>query len=298
MVSLQCAICGEKQQTIVLYTENFDNKKIDKKTFSARRIPDRVHFRLMKCLNCGLIFSNPIFSLTKIKALYRQSGFDYQDESVFLKKTYSKYLKQSIKNDVIRDTRLLDIGCGNGFFLEAALDLGIKNVYGIEPGKQSVLKAKAILKKRIKIGFFDNKSYKNNTFDIICCFQTLDHIVNPNEFLTNVYKVLRKNGKALFIVHNTDGLSVKLFGEKSPIFDIEHMYLFNKSNLEQIFLKNNFKTVETFDIKNTYPLYYWFKMSPLPPFLKKITLIFLETVGLKNYAISLNAGNIGIIAQK
>jgi len=37
-----------------------------------------------------------------------------------------------------------------------------------------------------------------------------------------------RTGRKHFIVHDTKGLSVKIFGEKSPIFDIEHIFLFNK----------------------------------------------------------------------
>src|SRR5258708_1364252 len=107
-------------------------------------------------------------------------------------------------------------------------------------------------------------------FDIICCFHTLDHIVNPNLFLANTYVLLKKGGKIVFIVHDTDGLSVRLFGEKSPIFDIEHIYLFNKNSLGRLFKKNHFIVDEIFSVKNTYPLTYWLRMSPIPKLVKHI----------------------------
>lgn len=298
MIALQCAICGKSQKLIELYPKNFSSKKVTAKTFSARRTPDRIHYRFVKCLNCGLIFSNPILPSNEIEQLYENSGFDYTLEASFLKKTYGYYLQELLSNFPNKSLSLLDIGCGNGFFLEEAREMGVSDVYGIEPGKPSVMTAQKWLQKRIKIGFFNNRSYKKNTFDIVCCFHTLDHIVDVNTFLQNVYTVLKPGGKALFIVHNTDGLSVKLFRKKSPIFDIEHIYLFNKKTLAQIFEKNKFTIDKTFDIKNRYPLIYWTRMTPIPKSLKNILLRTLRMTKISNMPLSLRAGNIGIIAQK
>src|SRR5258708_5599084 len=129
---------------------------------------------------------------------------------------------------------LLDIGCGNGFFLEKAKTMGIGHISGIEPGKKVVMQAKPDIRKHITVDYFRKGLYKENSFDIISCFQTLDHIVDPNDFLQLVYKTLKKNGKILFVTHNTNGLSVKLFRERSPIFDIEHVFLFNNKTLPLI----------------------------------------------------------------
>lgn len=298
MIALQCAICEKKQKLIELYPKNFSQKKVSAKTFSARRTPDRIHYRFVKCLNCGLIFSNPILPAKEIERFYKESGFDYALEASFLRKTYGHYLQAVLSTQKNKNVNLLDIGCGNGFFLEEAKEMGIRDVQGIEPGKPSVLTAPKWLQKKIKIGFFTNRSYKKNMFSVICCFHTLDHIVDPNTFLQNVYTALKPGGEALFIVHNTDGLSVKLFKEKSPIFDIEHIYLFNKKTLAQLFEKNKFSVVQTFDVKNRYPLIYWIRMTPIPNPLKKILLAFLNTTKLSNVPLAVKAGNIGIIAQK
>src|SRR3972149_6180080 len=74
------------------------------------------------------------------------------------------------------------------------------------------------IRKEIKINIFDRKLFNKNTFDIILCFHTLDHVVDPNLFLKDVNLLLKKKGKVLFVVHDTDALSAKLFGQKSPIF--------------------------------------------------------------------------------
>jgi len=245
-----------------------------------------------------LFFSNPILEADKILSLYKKSDFSYQIESDYLKETYSLYLRKILDRKEIGKLKLLDIGCGNGFFLEKARSLGIKEVYGVEPSKPAVRKAPKWLQGRIKIDVLHKDLFRNSFFDVICCFHTLDHVVDPNFFLKETFNLLKNGGEALFIVHDTGGLSVRVLGERSPIFDIEHIYLFNKNTLAKIFKKNGFKVVEVFEVQNTYPFFYWYRMFPLPNLIKRFGLKVLEYTKIGFIPISLKAGNIGIVAKK
>ena len=63
MKEINCAICQNSNYKI-LYKPNFDIKKVDYNIFSARRLPDKIHYRIVKCKKCGLIYSNPIFAVS------------------------------------------------------------------------------------------------------------------------------------------------------------------------------------------------------------------------------------------
>lgn len=298
MISMKCALCNDKQKLTILYNENFELGKITPNTFSARRTPDRLHYRIVKCLICGLIFSNPIFEPDKILSLYSESYFYYKGETKHLKKTYGEYLKKILTDKEPGKIKLLDIGCGNGFFLEEAREQGIEEVYGIEPSRKTAEKALKWFRGRIKVDILKPNLFKPSTFNVVCCFHTLDHVVDPNKFLRIVFNILKKNGVAFFIVHNSNGLSVKLFGEKSPIFDIEHIFLFNSKTLTNIFLKNGFKVIKVDNLKNTYSIAYWIRMLPIPNITKSMILDFLKFTSLGLMPLSINAGNIVIIAKK
>lgn len=296
MQNVICAICKNNKNTKVLYKENFNFSKINNKTFSARRIPDRTHYRFVKCLKCGLVFSDPIFPASKIEKFYKGSDFNYRKESEYLRKVYYRYFQHM--NIINKKIQILEIGCGNGFFLDELYKHGYKNVYGIEPGRKSVSKAPESIKKNIEVNIFNANLFRNKKFDLILCFHTLDHLINLNEFIENVNELLKKNGKIFFIVHNTNGLSVKLLGEKSPIFDIEHIYLFNEKSLKRFFEKNGFKNTKVFNIVNKYPLSYWVRLFPFSFFVKEFILRFISLTRIGNLSISLSAGNIGIFAGK
>lgn len=296
MQKITCTICGNNKNTKLLYKENYDFTKLDKKTFSARRMPDGTHYRFVKCYKCGLVFSNPIIDALKIKKFYEDSDFNYQTESEYLRKIYFKYLTKFVNVD--KDMKILEIGCANGFFLDELYKKGYRNVYGVEPGMSSVNKASQNIKNRIRINVFKRKLFNDNTFDLILCFHTLDHVINPNLFLKDVNFLLKKRGKIFFVVHNTKSLSAKILGEKSPIFDIEHIFLFNENNIKKIFSKNNFGNIKVFNIVNQYHLSYWLKLFPLPGKFKRLLTKVLGVSRLGYFPISLPAGNIGIVAKK
>lgn len=297
MINISCAICGKKQKTKILYSANFSPFEVTSQIFSARRIPDKMHYQINQCLNCGLIFSSPVFPLNKIKKLYQESKFSYEEQVPYLNKTYLYYLKKYLKK-ISSFLKLLDVGCGNGFFLNEVYKMGIKETYGVEPSREAVLKAPKNIKNKIKIDILKEGLFKNSFFDVITCFQTFDHVFKPNEFLKIIYGILKKEGFVFFVLHDTQGLSVKLFGERSPIFDIEHIYLFNQETIRKIFEINGFKNIKVFKIKNNYPLTYWLKMSPLPSLIKNLFLFFLQKSKLGQLTIALNAGNLGVVASK
>src|SRR3989338_11275266 len=286
MISQKCAIC-EKNNFTVLYPENFDINKINSRIFSARRLPDRLHYRLVKCKNCGLVYSNPILEYEKIEKLYKKSFTSYDEHLENLRQTYSYYLNQLKKSE---KPRLLEIGCGNGFFLEAAQNQGYQ-VFGIEPGKKSVDKAKPDIKKNIIIDIFKSGQFKKNFFDVICCFQTFDHVPNPNELLKDCYKILKKGGLMLFFNHDIGAWQNKLMGEKSPVIDIEHTYLYDKQTMRQIFEKHNFKVLEVKSSFNIHHLTYWFHLFPIPNLLKLPVINFLNFSRIGKFKLKLNPGN-------
>jgi SAM-dependent methyltransferase len=298
MVDIICALCGEKQQTKVLFQATFKNKDLSEETYSARRLPDKIHYRILKCGKCGLIFSSPIFSINKLSKFYERSTCNYKDQIPYLVKTYFKIVKP-LKDNLPHNPKVLEIGCGNGFFLKALNDLKFtNNVFGVEPSSKMVSEADPGIRNKIKASIFKPGLFPKNYFDLILCFHTLDHIFNPNEFVQNACSVLKRNGYIVIVVHDTDGLSVKIFGEKSAVFDIEHIYLFNKKTLGEIFAHNGFKVVSVSDLINSYPLSYWVQMSGFPNVIRKCANFVFNLLGINRKEASIPAGNITLIARK
>ena len=258
-----CPICGPKAAKKLLYRQNFSTAQINARVFSARRRPDRLHYRMVKCANCGLVFSDPVLAPRHLAELYRQSRFTYSEQVADLTKTYGCYLKQLERYAVVKK-RLLEIGCGSGFFWEEAKLQGYREVWGIEPSRDAVNRATPSIRRRIKLGLFSPKVFPKNYFDVICFFQTFDHVSKPNGFLKACFDLLKPGGLVLAINHNINALQAKLLQAKSPIIDVEHTYLYSPATMRLIFTKNKFAVLRLGSSFNLYPLNYLFYLLRLP----------------------------------
>ena len=293
----RCPICETDGSDRELYAMNFRPQDLNGEVFSARRLPDRLHYRMVRCQRCGLLRSDPILPIRALARLYESSRFTYETEARFARATYRSYLEHALPL-VRQRSRLMEIGCGSGFFLREALRVGFQEVWGVEPSTEAISKADDDVRRTIRPGLYARDTFPANHFDVICGFQVLDHTPDPAGVLLACIKDLKPGGVALFINHDCGGLSNRLLGELSPIIDVEHTVLFDKRTMRRIFEKCGFVVQEVFSVRNTYPLSYWTKLAPLPRALKSPLLSLLDSVALGQIAVTLRAGNLGIIATK
>lgn len=293
----RCPICETDGSDRELYAMNFRPQDLNGEVFSARRLPDHLHYRMVRCERCGLLRSDPILPMRELARLYESSRFTYETEARFARATYRSYLEHALP--LVRErSRLMEIGCGSGFFLREALRLGFREVWGVEPSTEAISKADADVRRTIRAGLYSEETFPASHFDVICGFQVLDHTPDPAGVLLACMKDLRPGGVALFINHDCGGLSNRLLGELSPIIDVEHTVLFDKRTMRRIFEKCGFVVQEVFSVRNTYPLSYWTKLAPLPRALKSPLLSLLDSGALGKIPLTLRAGNLGIIATK
>src|SRR5437870_1982024 len=88
----RCALCAAEGNATQLYPANFAMDAFNPAVFSARRLPDRVHYRMVRCATDGLVRSDPVASPEDLARLYAQSTFDYGEEVASLRQTYGRYL--------------------------------------------------------------------------------------------------------------------------------------------------------------------------------------------------------------
>ena len=210
---------------------------------------------------------------------------------------YLHYLKK-IDNLVSYKDNLLEIGCGNGYFLKAAKEFGYKNVFGVEPSIGCLKVAEPSIRANIINDIFKDGLFQKNLFDVVIMFQVVEHIPGPNELLQNIYKILKEDGVVLVISNNIKSFLNYIFGENSPHIGIAHLYFFDKRTLKQIFEKNDFKVALAKDILYSYNIKYVFTHLPIPAFVKKIIIFISTKLGLLDRNIRWWGGNMVLVAKK
>jgi len=295
--STRCALCQTPGGAEELYPATLDASSLNAAIFSARRLPDRIHFRIVRCRTCGLVRSDPVADGATLERLYRQSTFNYGQEVGDLRHTYGRLLERLNRHGAAKGA-LLEIGCGNGFFLEEALAQGWRDVRGVEPGGETIEAAHPDIRGRIVRDLMREGLFPAEEFDAVCLFQVLDHLPDPVAVLNACRSALKPGGLILAANHNVEAFSARLLGERSPIIDIEHTYLYSPRTMRQLFAQCGFEVCEVGPFWNRYTLRYLVRLLPLPARVKASLLRGLGTSPIGQWRFRVPLGNLVLIARK
>jgi len=264
----KCAICGTLDAATELYPSTVTPDAFDSRHFSARRLPDRVHYRVVRCNRCGLLRSDPATDAAGVAALYERSTFDYGAEVPNLRLTYGRYLKRLDRFGADRDA-LLEVGSGNGFFLEEAMAQGYRRVTGLEPSKEAIESAPEAIRGLILNDVLRPDVVPDGSFTVACLFQVFDHLAEPGEALDVLHGMLRASGLLLLLNHNAAALFARILRERSPIIDVEHFYLYSPATLGRLVEAHGFEVVESERVWNDYSVGYMTRLLPVPAGVKQ-----------------------------
>lgn len=185
---------------------------------------------LCQCNSCGFVFSKRIPSEQERTEHYQ--GHGRQD---YLSEVTTKQNEELLESfEPYRKTnRILDVGCGIGYFLEVAKRKGWE-VYGTEFTSEDVeiCEAKGI---QMHKGILDPDNY-NEQFDVITSFEVLEHINNPQEEISNFKKILRKGGLVYLTTPNFNSLlRYRPKSKYSVITYPEHLSYYTPKTIRSLF---------------------------------------------------------------
>jgi SAM-dependent methyltransferase len=241
--------------------------------------------------------SDPVAAPELQARLYAESTVEYTDETLNLRRTYGRYLA-AVSALLPEKGPLLEIGCGNGFFLEEAMAQGFTDVRGVEPSRAAVEDAPPSLRSRIICDVMRPGLFAPETFSVICLFQTFDHLPDPSRMLTEIFALLKPGGLVLALNHNVEALSARLLGERSPIVDVEHTYLYSKRTMARIFSGHGFQVRQVRSATNQYTVHYLARLVPVPSRAKRAVLNFLKDRPAGRLRLRVPLGNLVLVAEK
>ena len=286
-----CPLCATKEKSSLFAESNVRAEELDQFAFASRKLPEYMHGRLLECGHCDLLYSSPALNPSVLADCYRDADFDSGLESEYAARTYARLLAP-LTPGLPGPLSVLDIGCGDGTFLNQLRASGFDELVGIEPSIIPIEAAKPEIRGCIRRGLFQAEDYKAESFSLVTCFQVMEHVPNPLELAQGVWRLLKPGGAFAIIVHNRRALSAKVLGRKSPIFDIEHLQLFSERSGKRLFESAGFVNVEAGSIWNRYPLHYWMKLFPLPRDPKVKLIELSRKLGFGHLPISIPPGNL------
>lgn len=217
----RCKVCGKAtDNTVYIIKEMLNNTKEE--------------FEYLECPHCK---SMQIIDIPEdMSGYYNQNYYSMKDKGkltkFFLYHLNMHYLKKDAigthlsylidnneelfnmisclleKNKISYSSEILDIGCGSGSFLEELSELGFKNLNGMEPFIDEEISKKEFTIFKDFLGNF-NPSKK---YDLIFMKDSLEHMDNPYNNLSNAKKLLKEDGYMIITIPIKSEFFWRLYG--------------------------------------------------------------------------------------
>jgi SAM-dependent methyltransferase len=291
-----CPLCSGEDAT-VMAEATLDKRRLTASAFASRKLPEYMHSRMVECKGCGLLYANPVLRQEALAEAYKDASFDSGTESRLAAVTYRQILEPHLAALPDRISAL-DIGAGDGAFLEELLALGFQSVVGVEPSEAPIAAAKPTIRGYLKCGIFAVEQFAAESLDLITCFQVIEHVWDPVKIASDAHALLKPGGLFVIVAHDRRAFSARVMGTKSPIFDIEHLQLFDRSTGAALLRTAAFESIAISSLRNRYPINYWIKLFPLPKTAKAAVSWMARVSRLGNLLLSLPAGNLAIVGRK
>ncbi len=227
----KCIICGDLCKKVVF--KEFD---ID----------------ILKCQNCRHVFSSyqisPEFNGFFGQKVLSEENFWWNEAH---QRMYADFCTKYING---KSGRLLDVGCGLGYFIKKMVSFPNWQVIGYDLSKAGIDFARDKLKlDNVFCGKVEESNFPQRHFDIITLWDVIEHIPFPDPFLLYLSSILKDNG-ILFLhtpniyVHLPKARLKKLLrGMKRDIRYLDattHINIYSMNTIERLLLRNGFRKVE------------------------------------------------------
>ena len=203
-------------------------------------------FHYVQCNQCGLVYINPHLKMEEVQTLYK-TGFQSKVDKKKAESTSTKYNQLLNSFDKYKNNnRILDIGCFNGAFLNAAKKLSW-TVYGTEISADAVELAKINTNGGdIRVGELEDISFPADYFDVITMRDVIEHLPDPNKTLKEIHRILRTNGLLYFDTPNFNSLERFVRQKKLHTIFPWHFYYFTSHTISRILMETGYNDVVCF----------------------------------------------------
>jgi 2-polyprenyl-3-methyl-5-hydroxy-6-metoxy-1,4-benzoquinol methylase len=235
-----CPNCGQ-DDTAVILDSNMGEGDLRKGVKTVYMLWESAHGRYVQCKNCHLIYVNPIEKASKINGDY--SKMENGDASIIrgsrlrAAKSQLGLIKKHEKGAM-----LLDIGCGEGFFLFNAAEHGY-TAKGIEISQDAAEYAEREFGLDVEAKPFEELQLPDNHFDVITLWQVLEHVPYPLIVLKEVHRILKPEGLLVTSTPDIESILARIFRRKWWNLRRLHINQFTSKTLSDMLKRAGFSNV-------------------------------------------------------
>jgi SAM-dependent methyltransferase len=234
---VNCLLCGSHR--FAHFLEARDNLAGD----------DGLWFAVVRCKDCGLLFTNPRPSSQSISHFYPEAYWPErapkpQDQRRGRPRPMKRWCRPARERRILNwhgQGRLLDFGCGGGLFLERMHRQGWR-VTGLDVSPAAVHEIRHGLKLQALVGSLPHPELSPQSFDVITMWHSLEHVHQPLVVLQQARSLLAPGGKLLIAIPNIDSLAFRWFGSCWYALDLpRHLTHFSSVTISWMLQRAGFR---------------------------------------------------------
>jgi 2-polyprenyl-3-methyl-5-hydroxy-6-metoxy-1,4-benzoquinol methylase len=163
---------------------------------------------------------------------------------------------EKVQEYVSQGSSLLDAGANYGHFLSLAKE--VYDVWGFDINPSAVTWSQEHFRVRNQVcSIYDFHQKINRTFDVVTCWDTIEHLDNPFLALKNLAEALKLGGYLFISTPDIGSFMARIMGKQwYYINSVEHISLFNRHNLARALSICGFDVVDTLYFGHYYRLRY------------------------------------------
>ena len=196
-------------------------------------IPFYASHGIVKCPDCGLVFFEQTMAPEELYTEGYFSGGEYMDyvaDKAITQRNFRRRIPELLR--LAPGGELLEIGSAYGFFLELASRHW--TVHGVEIVPEGVEHARNILRLDVRRSDFLDLSDERDRYDIVCMWDTIEHLMRPVCYLEKVGRWLKPGGHLVVTTGDIDSWMSRLRGSRwRLIHPPTHMYYFSPTTLSR-----------------------------------------------------------------
>lgn len=138
----------------------------------------------------------------------------------------------------------LDVGCASGYMLsEIGRFFPGAKYYGVDVFDKAINFARKVYPGiRFRVASAEDLPFKAGSFDLVICYETIEHVEDPKATLLEIKRVLRRNGTCILTMDSGNWLFriVWFFWEngQGSVWKGAHLHPFHHTQLESM-IKNS-----------------------------------------------------------
>lgn len=275
-----------------------------KKPMAARH--DFGKYRLLYCSRCHLGRLHPFPSPEELANLYSsedyfagdsQHGYaDYQGDAPQFLRTFRSKVQRLLKHGPVE--RLLEVGCGTGFFLDTARSMGIERLTGVDPNPWAVAQARARTLD-VRLGSLEALDHDEH-FDAAVMLDVIEHITDPVPFLARLRQHLNPGGRLLIMTPNIRSLLALSSGRRWVSFKIpEHVYYYSPRSIRSLLERAGYDVLSTRATGQyvTVP-FFLDRLSRIAPGASRVLGRVAHGLRLDDRVVFVSNGSIDVVARR